>query len=177
MGAAELPVPPRLQSEANLFRYRPRDVVVRAAEDAPLTDVIRVGLAAVRTGARVVLVPAGEVPAQVQELFRSVLDPCGDEAFARVAADWSDPSGAGRIRVVGTAPGLAEALAERPEVALLTGPVVGASRVEMLPLLAEQAVSVTMHRFGNPSTDAETVVRRVIASSPGLGTPAPPVEM
>lgn len=79
--------------------------------------------------------------------------------------------------MVGTAPGLAEALAERPEVALLTGPVVGASRVEMLPLLAEQAVSVTMHRFGNPSTDAETVVRRVIASSPGLGTPAPPVEM
>ena len=169
--------PTGLQSEANLFRYRPRDVVVRAAEDAPLTDVIRVGLAAVRSGARVVLVPAGEVPAQVQELFRSVLDPCGDEAFARVAADWSDPSGAGRIRVVGTAPGLAEALAERPEVSLLTGPVVGASRVEMLPLLAEQAVSVTMHRFGNPSTDAETVVRRVIASSPGLGTPAPPVEM
>ncbi|MEX5235803.1 proline dehydrogenase family protein [Kocuria arenosa] len=169
--------PTGLQSEANLFRYRPRDVVVRAAEDAPLTDVIRVGLAAVRSGARAVLAPAEEMPAEVQGLFRSVLDPCGDEAFARVAADWSDPSGAGRIRVVGTAPGLAGALAERPEVALLAGSVVGASRVEMLPFLAEQAVSVTMHRFGNPSTDAETVVHRLIASSPGLGTPVPVAEM
>ncbi|MFI7579408.1 proline dehydrogenase family protein [Kocuria kalidii] len=169
--------PTGLESEANLFRYRPRDVVVRAAEDAPLTDVIRVGLAAVRSGARVVLVPAQELPAEVRELFRSVLDPCPDEAFARVAADWADTSGAGRIRVVGTAHGLAEALAERPEIAVLADPVVGASRVEMLPLLAEQAVSVTMHRFGNPSSDAETVVHRLVASSRGLGTPSPPAEM
>jgi RHH-type proline utilization regulon transcriptional repressor/proline dehydrogenase/delta 1-pyrroline-5-carboxylate dehydrogenase len=163
-----------LEHEANVFRYRPRDVVVRAAEDAPLSDVVRVGLAAVRSGSRVVLVPATDLPGEVRELFRSVLDPCSDAAFARVAADWADPSGAGRIRVVGTAPGLAEALAERPEIALLAGPVVGASRVEMLPMLAEQAVSVTMHRFGNPSADAETVVRHLIATTQPVGAPAQP---
>ena len=169
--------PTGLDSEANLFRYRPRDVVVRAAEDASLTDVIRVGLAAERSGSRVVLAPAAEMPGEVQELFRAVLDPCGDEAFARVAADWSGPDGAGRIRLVGTAPGLAEALAERPEISLLGDPVVGASRVEMLPLLAEQAVSITMHRFGNPSPDAETVVHRLIAASQPPGDPTHPAEI
>ncbi|KLU10307.1 proline dehydrogenase family protein [Kocuria sp. SM24M-10] len=166
-----------LACEANLFRYRPRDVVVRAAEDAPLTDVIRVGLAAVRSCSRVILVPAAEVPGEVRELFRSVLDPCGDEAFARVAADWSDPSGSGRIRVVGTAHGLAEALAGRPEIDVLADPVVGASRVEMLPMLAEQAVAVTMHRFGNPSADAETVVRRLVTASQPAEAPAQPADI
>jgi RHH-type proline utilization regulon transcriptional repressor/proline dehydrogenase/delta 1-pyrroline-5-carboxylate dehydrogenase len=166
-----------LACEANLFRYRPREVVVRAAEDASLTDVIRVGLAAVRSCSRVVLVPAAELPGEVRELFRSVLDPCDDAAFARVAADWSDPSGAGRIRVVGTARGLAEALAERPEIDVLTDPVVGASRVEMLPMLAEQAVSVTMHRFGNPSADAGTVVHRLVAASQPADAPAQPSDI
>ncbi|WP_309125229.1 proline dehydrogenase family protein [Kocuria sp.] len=168
--------PAGLGCEANVFRYRPRDVVVRAAEDASLTDVARVGLAAARSGSRVVLAPAAEVPPQVRELFRSVLAPSGDEAFARVAAGWSDPGGGGRIRVVGTGHGLAEALADRPEVALLTDPVVGASRVEMLPMLAEQSVSVTMHRFGNPSTDAETVVRHLIAVPSAVGMPVQPSE-
>jgi RHH-type proline utilization regulon transcriptional repressor/proline dehydrogenase/delta 1-pyrroline-5-carboxylate dehydrogenase len=30
--------------------------------------------------------------------------------------------------------------------------VTGAGRVEMLPFLHEQAVSITNHRFGNPTT-------------------------
>ncbi|MCJ8504232.1 proline dehydrogenase family protein [Kocuria flava] len=157
--------PSGLACEANVLRYRPRDVVVRAAEDAPLTDVARVGLAAVRSGSRVVLAPAAEVPAPVRELFRAVLDPCTDEAFAHVAADWAESGTAGRIRVVGTAPGLAAALAGSPETAVLTGPVVGASRVELLHLLAEQSVSVTTHRFGNPSRDAQTVVRRLLGGA------------
>ncbi|MFI7480805.1 proline dehydrogenase family protein [Kocuria sp. M1R5S2] len=168
--------PTGLDAEANLFRYRPRDVVVRATEDARLADVVRVGLAAVRSGSPVVLVPSAEMPGEVQELFRSVADPCDDESFVQVAADWPFPHGAGRIRVVGSAPGLAEALADRPEVAVLGDPVVGAPRIELLRMLAEQAVSITMHRFGNPSSDAETVVHRLIAASQPTGGPAQPVE-
>jgi RHH-type proline utilization regulon transcriptional repressor/proline dehydrogenase/delta 1-pyrroline-5-carboxylate dehydrogenase len=35
-------------------------------------------------------------------------------------------------------------------VALFDNPVVTAGRIEMLPFLREQAVSITAHRFGTP---------------------------
>ena len=34
----------------------------------------------------------------------------------------------------------------------------GAGRVEILPFLHEQAVSITNHRFGNPTTLSEGVI-------------------
>ena len=37
-----------------------------------------------------------------------------------------------------------------PGVAIWSGPVTTAGRVEMLPFLREQAVSITAHRYGNP---------------------------
>jgi RHH-type transcriptional regulator, proline utilization regulon repressor / proline dehydrogenase / delta 1-pyrroline-5-carboxylate dehydrogenase len=36
-----------------------------------------------------------------------------------------------------------------PDVAIWSGPVTAAGRVELLPFLREQAVSITAHRFGN----------------------------
>jgi RHH-type proline utilization regulon transcriptional repressor/proline dehydrogenase/delta 1-pyrroline-5-carboxylate dehydrogenase len=36
-------------------------------------------------------------------------------------------------------------------LAIWSGPVVTAARIEMLPFLREQAVSITAHRFGTPS--------------------------
>ena len=35
-------------------------------------------------------------------------------------------------------------------MAIWGGPVTAAGRVELLPFLREQAVSITAHRFGNP---------------------------
>jgi len=56
-----------------------------------------------------------------------------------------------RIRLVGgDARALAEQLAERPEVTLYAAPVTAAGRIELLPFLREQAVSITAHRFGTP---------------------------
>ena len=40
--------------------------------------------------------------------------------------------------------------AEHPDVAIYSGPVTAAGRIELLPFLREQAVSITAHRFGNP---------------------------
>jgi RHH-type proline utilization regulon transcriptional repressor/proline dehydrogenase/delta 1-pyrroline-5-carboxylate dehydrogenase len=37
-----------------------------------------------------------------------------------------------------------------PDVAIYSGAVTAAGRVELLPFLREQAVSITAHRFGNP---------------------------
>jgi RHH-type proline utilization regulon transcriptional repressor/proline dehydrogenase/delta 1-pyrroline-5-carboxylate dehydrogenase len=45
---------------------------------------------------------------------------------------------------------LAEAVGGSPDVAIWSGPVTSAGRIEMLPFLHEQAVSITAHRFGNP---------------------------
>jgi len=43
-------------------------------------------------------------------------------------------------------------LGDEPDVAVYAGEVTRAGRIELLPFLREQAVSITNHRFGNPST-------------------------
>ena len=45
---------------------------------------------------------------------------------------------------------LAAAVEGSPDVAIWSGPVTSAGRIEVLPFLHEQAVSITAHRFGNP---------------------------
>lgn len=175
-----------LTAEANIFRYRPRRIVVRAAEDAPVTDVVRVGLAAARSGSHAVLSPApriaDELPLVARRLFTSVLPPTTDDEFrdqavagtlagdrvvtteagaagaaeaeATGAADEDLRTGA-RIKLIGDDVDLVAALGATPDVAVLSHPVVGAARVELMEMLHEQAVSMTMHRFGNPFPDME----------------------
>ena len=52
------------------------------------------------------------------------------------------------------------ALAEdgRPDIAVYFQPVTEAGRIEMLPFVREQAVSITAHRFGNPYKFSEGVI-------------------
>ncbi len=50
------------------------------------------------------------------------------------------------------------ALGGRPDVAVYFHPVTEAGRIEMLPFLREQAVSITAHRFGNPNPFSESVI-------------------
>ncbi|WP_336728369.1 bifunctional proline dehydrogenase/L-glutamate gamma-semialdehyde dehydrogenase [Cellulosimicrobium cellulans] len=128
--------PSGLHVEANVFRYRPVDVLtVRVGADALPVEVERVLHAARTAGVPAVVVPsAGDAAVSDEELAR------------RVA------SGAvrGRVRVVGSAPGLHEAAAERVgEVTVLDHPVVASGRRELLTVLHEQAVSRTTHRYGH----------------------------
>ncbi|WP_426309330.1 bifunctional proline dehydrogenase/L-glutamate gamma-semialdehyde dehydrogenase [Cellulosimicrobium sp. E-16] len=128
--------PSGLHVEANVFRYRPVDVLtVRVGADALPVEVERVLHAARTAGVPAVVVPSSGDAA------------VGDDDFARRVA-----SGAvrGRIRVVGAAPGLHEAAAERVgEVTVLDHPVVASGRRELLTVLHEQAVSRTTHRYGH----------------------------
>ena len=56
----------------------------------------------------------------------------------------------GRVRAVGVRAGdVLGAAGYRVSLAVWDGPVTGAGRLEMLPFLREQAVSITCHRFGN----------------------------
>lgn len=125
--------PSGLRVEENTLRYRPvPGLTVRVGADARDRDVVRV-LSAART--------AG-VPVTSS---RAAAEP--DEAFAaRVAAGQVT----GRIRVIGTAPGLREAAATRVgEVTVLDQPVVASGARELLTMVREQAVSRTRHRFGH----------------------------
>jgi RHH-type proline utilization regulon transcriptional repressor/proline dehydrogenase/delta 1-pyrroline-5-carboxylate dehydrogenase len=56
-----------------------------------------------------------------------------------------------RIRLLGSrADAMAVALDGAPEVAIYADEVTESGRVEMLPFVKEQAVSITAHRFGAP---------------------------
>ncbi|MFD1214765.1 hypothetical protein ACFQ36_22315, partial [Arthrobacter sp. GCM10027362] len=59
---------------------------------------------------------------------------------------------AGRIRLIGGgAAKLAAATGGRPDLAVYAHPVTESGRVELLPFLHEQSVSITAHRFGTPN--------------------------
>ncbi|SMH29414.1 L-proline dehydrogenase [Rathayibacter oskolensis] len=53
---------------------------------------------------------------------------------------------------------LAEALGGSPDTAIYADPVTPAGRVELLPFLREQAISITNHRFGNPIALSDDVL-------------------
>jgi RHH-type proline utilization regulon transcriptional repressor/proline dehydrogenase/delta 1-pyrroline-5-carboxylate dehydrogenase len=107
-------------------------LTVRLGADGRERDLHRVLAAAATAG----------VPVSV-----SRADAETDEAFAaRVAGG----SVAGRIRVVGTAPGLrAAAVGRVGEVTVLDAPVLASGERELLGMVREQAISRTRHRFGH----------------------------
>ncbi|MBT2500926.1 proline dehydrogenase family protein [Curtobacterium sp. ISL-83] len=151
-----------LSAERNIARYLPYPTVhVRLAstqEDA-VESLVRVIAASVRTGTEIEVSTVGQLPAPVAAAvralptLRSVVAGESDAAFAARIAD--GPST--RVRLIdGDISGLYTAVDGRPDVAVYGEPVTEAGRIEMLPFLREQAVSITAHRFGTPNhlTDA-----------------------
>lgn len=145
--------------ERNIFRYRPVAVDVRIAEHASLVDGIRVLAAALRSGSPFT-VSAPALPARIEKALRAQgvavkheSDAAWIKRYAKTANTWQ------RVRLVGgDAAALFAALDGSPDVAVWSHTVTGAGRVEMLPFLHEQAVSITNHRFGNPTTLADGVI-------------------
>lgn len=144
-----------LSAERNVFRYRPRHAHVRLSEGQPLVSLIRVLGAAKRAGATVTVSSAVAVPRHVAQAAGHLVGDVtveSDEAFAaRVGALGHDRFGT-RIRLIGgTTELVAEATNGSPDVAIYAGAVTEAGRIELLPFVQEQAVSVTAHRFGTPN--------------------------
>jgi RHH-type transcriptional regulator, proline utilization regulon repressor / proline dehydrogenase / delta 1-pyrroline-5-carboxylate dehydrogenase len=143
--------------ERNIFRYLPIDVTIRLSEGEKRGALIRLLAAASRTTSRVVVSTPHALPEPLMAAIASVLPPVAVRAL-RVESDesWLEFVKDGglttsRVRLVGGDPlALAEALGGDPDVAIYAGPVTTAGRVELLPFLHEQAVSITAHRFGNP---------------------------
>lgn len=143
--------PSGLQAESNVFRYRPVDLLtVRAGADARPVEVERVLHAARTAGVPVVVLPAPGAPTGLRSVAGA--GDGGPEVVddAELAARVRDGRVRGRVRVVGSAPGLREAAAERVgDVTVLDHEVVASGRRELLTVLHEQAVSRTTHRYGH----------------------------
>ncbi|WP_209561534.1 bifunctional proline dehydrogenase/L-glutamate gamma-semialdehyde dehydrogenase [Frigoribacterium sp. PvP032] len=156
----------QLGLERDLLRYRPLAVTVRAAEGASLADVVRVLLAGVRSGSPFTASVATALP----EAFVSSLG-LGVGAI-RVESDdaWHERVRSGglrteRVRLVtgaddagAASSALADALGGDPAVAVFAAAVTPTGRLELLPFLREQAVSITAHRFGNPDPWSDAVI-------------------
>ncbi len=154
--------------ERNLFRYLPLPVTVRAAEDATLSDLLRVIAAATLSKSKFVVSSAIPVPLAVRTLLTERDVP----VIVESDAEWLERAAAGgittsRVRLIGgdavqgaaeAATALAVALGGSPDIAVYSHPVTQAGRVEVLPFLREQAISITAHRFGNPSALSEGVI-------------------
>jgi RHH-type proline utilization regulon transcriptional repressor/proline dehydrogenase/delta 1-pyrroline-5-carboxylate dehydrogenase len=150
-----------LRFERHLLRYRRTEVAVRASADAVVGDIVRSLVAAVRTGSDVTLSRPVGLPAGV----RHALAEQGIPVFVEDDAQWVERvrhTGVRRVRVIGsltreTESLLREATAEAP-VTVFADEVTTAGRLELLPYLREQAVSITAHRGGRADTFSAAVI-------------------
>ena len=167
----------KLVVERNVLRYRPSDeVLVRLPESGTTGQLMRVLAAAARAGARIRISSARELPPHLAAVVQlddpplaveQIVIETDAEFHARVisgaalapvtSTDATGTERAGspvrRIRLAGVDETLAGALAGNIRVALYDGPVSTEGRLELLPFLREQSVSVTAHRYGTPDED------------------------
>jgi RHH-type proline utilization regulon transcriptional repressor/proline dehydrogenase/delta 1-pyrroline-5-carboxylate dehydrogenase len=147
-------------AERNLFRYRPVPVTIRLSDGAELPALLRILAAATVARSPFAVSTSIKLPRAMHQLLRE------REVEVVVESDkqWSARAASGalrthRIRLIGgDASALAAALGGTPDVAIYANPVTASGRVEMLPFLHEQAISITAHRFGNPSRLSEGVI-------------------
>ncbi len=151
--------------EANVLRYHPVPVAIRLSEGRPLHELVRVLAAATLARSAVTVSSAAKLPKPLrlhlkERGIRVVIE--NDATWLGRAGEYLALSPVPRIRLIGGDPAaLADALGGSCETAVYSGEVTRAGRIELLPFLVEQAVSVTNHRFGNPSSMARDVLAGV----------------
>jgi len=153
-----------LTAERNIFRYRPLPVTIRLSEGAQLAHLVRTVAAGVLAGSALTVSTAVGLPAQLRSVLTGLDIPVTVESDAGWLATAARLATAGklsgaRIRLIGgDATALAEATDGRPDLAVYSHPVTEAGRVELLPFLHEQAISITAHRFGTPNHLSDALI-------------------
>lgn len=160
----------RLGVERNLFRYRPVDVAVRATGDSSWQALLRVIVAGIRGGSDfTVSAPVG-LPGAVRRALSdqsvAVFVESDDEWLERMTATGESAAARpSRARLVGTPESVAAlhrrlsaAVGGDPDLAIYANEVTTAGRIELLPFLHEQSITITAHRFGNPDAWSERVI-------------------
>jgi RHH-type proline utilization regulon transcriptional repressor/proline dehydrogenase/delta 1-pyrroline-5-carboxylate dehydrogenase len=159
-----------LQVEHNVLRYLPVPVWIRYETSTP-AELVRVVAAGLRAGSKLRISLAEPLPSLVTESLEHI----GCSPLVEDRSAWRTALGAlsaGRIRLLG---GQRFAFAEdsggRPEIAVYAQPVVEAGRIELLTFVKEQAIAITAHRFGSPSSLVE--ITSLGARSGRRDVPAP----
>lgn len=145
-------------AERNVFRYRPVPVTIRLAEGAAPAQLVRVLAAAALAGSVVAVSSAVPLHAGLIAVFGGARPPVGvAEVVIESDTRWHARAQAGgvattRIRLVGgDARVLARVLHGRPGIAVHSGPVTTSGRLELLPFLREQSISMMALRYGYPN--------------------------
>jgi len=147
----------RVAAERNALRYLPVPVTLRH-EAGDVVDLLRVVGAGLAAGAPVTVSTAVDLPGAVADALAGAGVPVVREDAAAWAARLAGLHD-GRVRLVGASAEAAyAATGGRPDVAIHAHPVTESGRLELLPFLREQAVSITAHRFGNPTTLPDEVL-------------------
>lgn len=166
--------------ERNLFRYRPiAEVALRATADATWQSLLRVAVAGIRAGSALTLSAPVGLPAAVRralsDLDVAVYVESDEQWLQRMAAPdagflgaaAAEASGArpARVRLIGSRESVAElhralsvVVGGDPDLAVYDNEVTTAGRLELLPYLHEQSITITAHRFGNPDAWSEDVI-------------------
>ncbi|GAB3559951.1 bifunctional proline dehydrogenase/L-glutamate gamma-semialdehyde dehydrogenase [Spelaeicoccus albus] len=146
--------------ERNVFRYLPMEITVRLGENGSPTELTRVLLAGARAGSTVHVSTGVPLP----DGFVKTLTASGASYVEMSDRKWLDSlaatgPGTGRIRLIGmSAADVADALGGDPDVAVFADPVTTAGRLELLPFMHEQAVTIAAHRFGNPDAWSDGII-------------------
>lgn len=153
-----------LSAERNIFRYRNLPVTIRLSDGESLRALVRTVAAGVQAGSQLTVSTGVALPAQLRAVLTGLDIPVTVEDDAAWLASAGRLAAAGklsngRIRLIGgSAADLAEATGGRPDVAIYPHEVTEAGRVELLPFLHEQAVSITAHRFGTPNHLSDSLI-------------------
>lgn len=139
-----------LTAERNLLRYRPVPVTIRIEADAVVRDVVRVLAAGVRAGGELTVSTAQPLDGVLVDLLGRLRIP---------AQTIEDPDLRGRVRLVGGSAARTLRRADgSPDLAIWGDPVTTAGRIEILPFVHEQSISITAHRFGTPDRLTDAVI-------------------
>lgn len=153
-----------LSAERNIFRYRNLPVTIRLSDGESLRALVRTVAAGVLAGSQLTVSTGVGLPARLRAVLTGLEIPVTVEDDAAWLASAGRLAAAGklsngRIRLIGgSAADLAEATGGRPDVAIYPHEVTEAGRVELLPFLHEQAVSITAHRFGTPNHLSDSLI-------------------
>ncbi|GAA3592319.1 bifunctional proline dehydrogenase/L-glutamate gamma-semialdehyde dehydrogenase [Klugiella xanthotipulae] len=149
----------RLGIERNLLRYWPADAQVRMCADGSLTDLLRVLAAATLARASLTVSSARPLPTAIMAVLAEEDVPVSiesdDDWYERLAIG---VPGVRRIRLLGgDRDRLARSVVGHPGVSVYANPVTNAGRLELLPFVREQVISVAAHRFGTPAQLTDTL--------------------
>lgn len=142
--------PSGLRAESNVLRYRPlpHGVLLRAGSDVADAEVMLAVAAARTTGVRLTISSESPRPAAARSAEADVVVVVVVETAAELAARLPDLR-VDRLRIPGHVPDELRATAHAAGLTLDDAPVVAQGRVELLHWLREQAISRTLHRYGN----------------------------